>query len=319
MRKILFRADASSEIGLGHIMRDLVLAQQYSNDLVIFATQNLPGNANGKILEAGYEVVSLATNNIDELVELIKKLQIDMLVFDHYGVDQFFEKEVKDKTKVEILSFDDTYAPHYCDILLNHNINAKAIKYKNLLPEGAIVRCGPKYTLIRDEFKRIKRKTRSIKDKKIKTVFVAMGGSDQQNVTLKILKVLSKFKNINVHIVTTSSNINLEQLKRFITYRKSFKLHIDSNQLAELMNISDFAIIAPSVISAEVIYMKLPFIAIKTAENQSEIYNFLKSKCFFVLEDFNSEKLEMLVKKMHVYKHYEKIKNKLKTIQLSEK
>ena len=38
---ILVRADSSSYIGTGHIMRDLVLAKQYLNENIIFATQDL--------------------------------------------------------------------------------------------------------------------------------------------------------------------------------------------------------------------------------------------------------------------------------------
>jgi spore coat polysaccharide biosynthesis predicted glycosyltransferase SpsG len=48
---ILVRADASSTIGTGHIMRDLVLVMQYPNSSIVFATQKLDGNLNSKILE----------------------------------------------------------------------------------------------------------------------------------------------------------------------------------------------------------------------------------------------------------------------------
>lgn len=51
---ILFRADSSSTIGTGHIMRDLVLAQQYPEANITFATQDLNGNINHKIIETGY-------------------------------------------------------------------------------------------------------------------------------------------------------------------------------------------------------------------------------------------------------------------------
>ena len=57
-KNILFRADSSSSIGTGHIMRDLVLAQKYAKKGcdIIFATQNLRGNINHKIIEAGYKI-----------------------------------------------------------------------------------------------------------------------------------------------------------------------------------------------------------------------------------------------------------------------
>ena len=53
MKTILFRADSSSTIGTGHIMRDLVLAEKYAKKglTVIFATQDLAGNINHKIGE----------------------------------------------------------------------------------------------------------------------------------------------------------------------------------------------------------------------------------------------------------------------------
>ena len=69
---ISFRADASSSIGTGQIMRDLVLAQQYSSSKIFFATQNLQGNINFKIAESGYRVEILKSNDIKELNRLIK-------------------------------------------------------------------------------------------------------------------------------------------------------------------------------------------------------------------------------------------------------
>jgi len=72
MKKILFRADSSSTIGTGHIMRDLVLAQQYPSSKIFFATQNLQGNINFKIAESGYRVEILKSNDIKELNRFIK-------------------------------------------------------------------------------------------------------------------------------------------------------------------------------------------------------------------------------------------------------
>ena len=53
---ILFRADSSSTIGTGHIMRDLVWAKQFDDACIIFAKQELSGNINHKIIEAGYKL-----------------------------------------------------------------------------------------------------------------------------------------------------------------------------------------------------------------------------------------------------------------------
>ena len=115
---ILFRADSSSTIGTGHIMRDLVLAKQYPNSNIFFATQNLEGNLNHKIIESGYEVIDLQSSNIDELDSVIKNLSIDLLIIDHYDIGYKEEKQLKNQNPtLKILSFDDTYEKHYCDVL----------------------------------------------------------------------------------------------------------------------------------------------------------------------------------------------------------
>ena len=106
---VLFRVDSSSKIGLGHLMRCLVLAEQYKKDNIIFAAQNLEGNANQKIIDQGYRLILLGDNSTDELCKKIALLHINNVIFDHYGIDYKFEKIVKKRTGVQILSFDDTY------------------------------------------------------------------------------------------------------------------------------------------------------------------------------------------------------------------
>jgi len=281
-KTILFRADSSSTIGTGHIMRDLVLAKQYPERKIIFATQDLEGNLNSKIIESGYEVQNLDSNDIDELIELVQKLSIDMVIIDHYGINYKFEKTLKEQTAVQLMVFDDTYEKHYCDILLNHNISGDEKRYKNLVPKNCELRCGKEYTLLREEFTREKRK---------KTIFLAMGGSDSTEVNIPILKVLSSFNNVKVHLITTTANNNLEVLKKYIQKKDWIKLHINSTKIAKLMKKSDLAIITPSVTANEVVYMELDFIAIMVADNQDDMYRYFKKNNLTVLKKFNKKKL----------------------------
>ncbi|HFU75478.1 MAG TPA: UDP-2,4-diacetamido-2,4,6-trideoxy-beta-L-altropyranose hydrolase [Arcobacter sp.] len=293
-KNILFRADASSEIGTGHIMRDLVLAKEYKDDNVFFATQKLKGNIDFIIEDAGYLVKTLASNHIDELITLIEKLQIDMIVIDHYGIDEAFEKELKNKTGITVFVFDDTYEKHYCDILLNHNIYADEKKYKNLVPKFCELRCGSEYTLLRDEFKELKH-NKNMNKNKLFTFFVAMGGSDPKNLNSSIVEVLSEIPNIKVNIITTQANQNLEKLKKICENKMWIELHINCNNMAHLMVNSDFAIITPSVTANEVYYMNLPFLAIKVTENQEYMYQFLAQNNYPVLEGFDNEKFKALI------------------------
>jgi len=105
VKNILFRADSSSTIGIGHIMRDLVLAKQFKDNNIIFASRNLKGNINFKIIEEGYKLEILEDNNIKTLQRVIEKHNIDMIVIDNYEIDYEFKKKLKENTQILNLWF----------------------------------------------------------------------------------------------------------------------------------------------------------------------------------------------------------------------
>ncbi|AFV96454.1 MULTISPECIES: UDP-2,4-diacetamido-2,4,6-trideoxy-beta-L-altropyranose hydrolase [unclassified Sulfuricurvum] len=277
---LLIRTDASSSIGLGHIMRDLVLAQHYPDATITFACQNLIGTIMDTI---PYPVHFLTSNDPEELIDLIRTCSIDLLIIDHYDIDATIEKQIKEQTGVSLLCLDDTYEKHHCDILLNHNISADAIRYKGLVPEHCELRCGAEYTLIRDEFKTEKQ----IRREKLYDIFIAMGGSDPTNATLGILTTLSD--NLSVCVATTSGNPHLSELETFIQDKKNISLKVNSNSIAQLLNQSRLAIITPSVMVHEVLFMGTPFIAIKTAPNQIDMFEYLRKEKYVVLEEWNAD------------------------------
>lgn len=266
-------------------MRDLVLAKEYAEADIYFATMDLSGNINHKIDEVHYKRVHLNTNNLDELDKIIKELKIEMIVIDHYGIDYHYEKQLKiQNPKLKILSLDDTYEKHHCDILLNHNICADKKRYKDLVPPHCELRCGAKYTLLRDEFK----KEKEIQREKIYDIFLAMGGADTAELNIPILKILSP--NLKIAVLTTNANRALQELKEFAKNSPNIALHINSNEVAKLLNESRFAIITPSVTVNEVLFMEVPFLAIKTASNQDDMYKYLKKNGYMVMEFKSMEK-----------------------------
>jgi UDP-2,4-diacetamido-2,4,6-trideoxy-beta-L-altropyranose hydrolase len=220
-----------------------------------------------------------------------------MLVVDNYEIDYDFEKQIKYKNpRLKIFVLDDTYEKHFCDILLNHNVSAVANRYDDLVPGDCELRCGGEYTLLREEFYLEKLKPRPTNI--LKTVFVAMGGADHANKNIAVLKVLENIKNFRVNIVTTTANRYLEELQNYCNDRPWINLQINSNKVAQLIQQSDFAIVTPSVVVNEVYFMGLPFIAIKTAHNQKEIYSFLKRNNYTVLEEFDELELKTCIMKL---------------------
>ncbi len=297
MKSLIIRADSSAQIGAGHIMRDLVLAQRdFKEYRVIFAVCNLKGNINHKITELGYEIVILQSSSIEELATIAKEKKAYMIVIDHYGIKYDDEKRLKELTGAKIFVLDDIYQKHYCDILLNHNIYAKAFRYKNLVPKHSTIKCGEKYTLLRKEFIEVK-KTKNRKKTGKKHIFISMGGSDSKGITIKLLDILKKIKNIEVSIFTTQVNPTLNRLKKRVKNYKFATLYIDSNSFAKELSKSDLAIISPSVIANEAYYMGIEILSIKVANNQKEMCRFLKySKKKQTLNKYNKKEVLNLIK-----------------------
>lgn len=283
---LLIRADSSSTIGLGHIMRSLVLAGQYPQATITFACQDLVGNINTQI---PYNVHILNTNDPQELIDLITTLKIKRLIIDHYGIDHHAQKQIKEATGVTLVVLDDTYQQHYCDILINPNIYAQETRYKHLVPPHAMVRCGKEFMLIRDEFYLAKTKSFSKTD----AILVAMGGSDPLNLSYEVLQLLPK--NRPIHLITTDANPNLSVLKDYIQKHPHIQLHINATNMAELMAQSSLAILTPSSTAHEAIFMELPFIAIQCADNQREFALYMKHEGMDIMETFDTETLKSLL------------------------
>lgn len=279
---ILIRSDSSSQIGLGHVIRDLVLAERYPDDSIYFACRQLSGNIIDRI---HFPVHLLTTDTPEELIGVIQNLKIDMVIFDHYSIDSVYEKTVKQATGVKILCVDDTYASHHCDILLNPNLYADPLRYRSLVPETCTLQCGKEFLLIRKEFFDLQKHPKSSSN----AIFVSLGGSDPKNLTLPVLKTLGD--DFQINCITTSANPSLEMLQSYATSHPNVHLYTNISNIAELMVSSRYAIITPSSIAHEAITLKLPFIAIQSASNQDEFVRYLKSNNYPVIEHFSVKAL----------------------------
>ena len=122
MAKTLFRADSSSQVGLGHIKRDLVYASRLESEDISFACFE---NA----LEIPYPIYRLQSSDINELIQLCKKEKTTHLIIDNYKLSYEDEKQIKKALNIKLSVFDDTYERHYCDEVINHNISADENKY----------------------------------------------------------------------------------------------------------------------------------------------------------------------------------------------
>lgn len=299
----VFRVDASTQIGSGHVMRCLTLAQKLKKEKqadVYFVMRLLEGNLIELVKSKGFTVFTLPKallndelkgyakwltvtqmQDAEETNAVISKLPaIDLLVVDSYAIDYEWESMLHPYVK-QIMVIDDlANRKHDCDILLDQNYSYNMHhKYDGLVPKTCQKYIGPQYLLLREEFYKVKKHLKK-RDGSINNILVFFGGSDLTNETKKAMeaiKLLNK-PEIKVNVVVGASNKNKEQIKEICSCDEQFTFYCQVNNMAELMNEADLAIGAGGTTTWERCFMELPSIVVSIADNQQEGCRFIAEK-----------------------------------------
>ncbi|WP_208592370.1 UDP-2,4-diacetamido-2,4,6-trideoxy-beta-L-altropyranose hydrolase [Gracilibacillus suaedae] len=294
--RIGIRADASNQIGTGHVMRCLVLAEQLRTHGVeiIFFCYHFPGNLISHIEAKGFPVHVLSHSttidnlranwrkDAEETIEFIRQNPcFDYFVVDHYDLDYRWEAAVKAFVDQLMVIDDLANRRHYCDSLLDQNLLPnKEKRYQQLVPPNTDLLLGPRYLLLREEF--VMTKLHERKRSTIGRILVSFGGSDPTNETYKALKAITQLRDERWQIdaVTGTSNQQIKELRHFVEQHENIQLYEQTNRIAELMTEADIAIGAGGTTTWERCYMQLPAITLEVTDNQSKILHHLHTKGF---------------------------------------
>lgn len=291
--KIIFRVDSSTQIGSGHLMRCLTLAErkrkQYQAD-IIFVMRDLEGNLIDLVVQKGFKSIILPKSNVDynldgyeewltvpqnvdaeEVKNILQDIgQVDLLIVDSYAIDINWETIVRPFVK-QIMVIDDlANRKHDCDILLDQNFYLdKESRYNGLVPNYCRLFLGPEYALLREEFYEVKKNLRK-RDGAIKNILVFFGGSDITNETMKALKaiVMLERADITVNVIVGQSNQHKDMIASFCDNYDYMNYYCQVDNIAEFMNEADLSIGAGGTTTWERCFMELPSIVVSIADNQ---------------------------------------------------
>jgi UDP-2,4-diacetamido-2,4,6-trideoxy-beta-L-altropyranose hydrolase len=299
---IIIRADASVSIGSGHVMRCLTLAEELrdAGAVVSFVSRVHPGNLNGLIRDKGFQCFEspeapapgsnkqngqdarseyaswLGVSQQQDAQETIVALggtRADWLIVDHYGLDKEWERLMRPHVNKIMVIDDLADRRHDCDLLLDQNFFSDGQKrYDDLVPPPCTKLLGPKYALLRREFREARKNLRE-RTGEVKRVLVFFGGSDPENITGLAIEVLSdaELLHLQVDVVIGAQNPNREGVQKLVQDRPGTTLHVQTSNMAELMCEADLAIGAGGSTTWERCCMGLPSLIIPIAENQIEI------------------------------------------------
>ncbi len=303
-QKIMFRADASLEIGTGHVMRCLTLARALAGQGAecLFVCRAHQGNLNDYIRRQGFAVVALPLvpggsgwlgcdwqTDAEQCLAAVEKTNFNWLIMDHYGLDENWETAMRPICDQLMVIDDLANRPHDCDLLLDQNLGRKADDYQPYVGDQCRVLPGPDFALLRPEFAEMRRNSLKRRDASqgLKTLLITMGGVDQHNITGKILQALKDSAlpvDTRIQVVMGPHAPWLPEVKAAAkTMPWPTDVLVGVSNMAQLMAQSDLAIGAAGSTAWERCCLGLPTLALVLADNQCEAASFLEKSGAIVL------------------------------------
>lgn len=270
---VVFRTDASREIGAGHVMRCLAFAKVLS-DLdcrCVFAVSHESLETVPALQQSAYDVQTV-DDTTENALETLGRFPdpVDWLIFDHYGIDATSETRYRSRSRNIMVIDDLANRPHDCDILLDQGPGRLADDYAGLVPEKALVLAGSAFALLDPVFANY-RDSQALTPQETPTgIFISFGATDPHDFTTRALDALAgSGVPGNVNAVLGAVALHRGNVLRGIkTMNGNARLHIDSNEILGLLAESYFAMGAGGVSALERCCCGVPSLIAITADNQ---------------------------------------------------
>ena len=272
MKTVAFRADSSSAIGMGHVMRCLSLAQEITEagGQCHFLCRDLPGHVSDLVLNQGYVRHILNGDSPSEVLRKCEDLRADWLVIDHYELDADWERAAcPDGTAITIID-DLANRPHHCALLLDQNLGVRQDAYAGLVPRDTRLLLGPHYALLRPDFSQARaRSLRRRADARGLDLFINFGGADPCDATARVLDRLSAHRHQfdKLTVVLGGAIRDPAPLRSKATALEA-NVIINAAEMAHLMSQADLAIGAAGTTAWERCCVGLPTGLVVVADNQ---------------------------------------------------
>ncbi len=288
---LLLRADASAEIGTGHIMRCLALAQawQDAGGLALFVASVIPAALIARLRRENIALVQIAAErgsaaDAKATIALAHERNVAWVVLDGYCFDAAYADALR-SAGLRLLALDDmNHLDRYpVDVLLNQNLSAQAALYAGKVGEETALLLGPRYSLLRREFRAAPARVTDATRTGLR-VMVSFGGGDAENYSAAVLANLAASGRRDLEVVVLAGAANphvfsLQQLAASLPFQCEIRVNVEN--VAAVMAWADVAITAAGSTVWELAAMQLPALIGAHEENQLAGLATLQSVPFF--------------------------------------
>jgi len=293
--KVAFRVDSSARIGGGHVMRCLTLADELKarGAETLFIAAAIPPALAERVRAGGHDLHMIeppedlaragddwdsrslsaqaqgddARRTLDVLGETA-----DWIVVDHYLLDEQWHREGRNAAR-RLMVIDDLANRRLdCDLLLDQTLGRTADDYAASVPKGAAMLLGASYALLRPEFARLRPAAlaRRRDAGPVRRILLSLGTTDIGGVTGAVLKaILPVTTDQAIDVVLGAEAQSLARVRSLAQANPRIDIHIDADNMAELMRDADLAIGAAGTTSWERCCLGLPSLTLTLAANQA--------------------------------------------------
>lgn len=294
-KKIYLRADGNSEVGYGHIMRLLALADILTEVgfECAFVCKKPPQFALKE-----YEVLQIPEEILvaDEAAWLRSQLNdYSILVLDGYRFDTDYQYRVKQNPRFLLVVIDDVNAGHfYADMVVNHSSEFLPSQYS--VEPGTRLLLGTDYAILRRPFLEYASLPQQVANRR--GCFISFGGADPEHLTEKTITACLEagVERVNVLLPSRLAPGDLEVYDMEGAVVKTFKDQSAADVLT-LMTQSRVGICSSSTVAYEACCARMPLITGYYVDNQWGIHQTLAdSGCCIALGDFRKIEAETIKK-----------------------
>lgn len=307
---IVFRADGNSQIGMGHIMRCLSIADaaKMTGEESVFIVS--AEDCKDIITSRGHEVSILNSDyskmEPGDILPALEAYEPAMVFVDSYFVTPEYMKdahEVCSHSGCKLIYVDDRcYFPYSCDVLLNYNIFGKKADYEKLYrgKTAPVFLLGTTYAPLRKEFQK---PTRHIIAGGAQNVLISTGGADTEHLTIDIVQEAALHSGFNFHFVVGMMNPDRMKIIKVSESYDNIVVHENVKRMDELMLSCDVAVSAAGSTLYELCATGTPTITYVLADNQIPAAEEFDSRgiiknCGDIREMGNKELAKCLIKEV---------------------
>ena len=274
---IFFRADGNSQIGSGHIMRCLAIAEEARDigekSIFITAADDMSAVIKGKsfnniVLQSDYRNMES-----EDIIPLLWEYANPTIIVDSYYVSKPYLEILKrycEENCGKLVYIDDIKKYAYpCDVLIDYQIHAQVDEY-NTIYEGEKkpkLLLGTNYVPLRKEF--LLSVNRRVKEK-ADNIIVTTGGSDPEHMAIELVKVAKNIKK-TFHFVIGAVNTDCRLIEEEAKHCNNINIHVNATNISELMQNCDVAISAAGSTLYELCATQTPTVTFVSADNQIPI------------------------------------------------